>query len=183
VIRPFAGKAPQVPASAFVEASAQVVGDVALGEGASVWFNSVLRGDVGSIRIGARSNVQDLCVVHCSRGADDGTGHRDTTIGEDVTVGHSVTLHGCEVRDRVLVGMGATIMDGAVIEGDSMVAAGALVTPGKTFPPRTLISGAPAKAARPLTDAEVAFIAQSARNYVGYAAQHRAEANGSGGAI
>jgi gamma-carbonic anhydrase len=170
MIRPFRGKAPRVPASAFVEQSAQVVGDVELGEGSSIWFNTVVRGDVGPIRVGARTNIQDLCVVHCTRG------RHDVTIGEEVTVGHSVTLHGCVVKDRVLVGMGATVMDGAVIAEDSIVGAGALVTPGSTFPPRSMIIGSPARAKRSLTEAEIAFIKQSAVNYVGYAADHRQNA-------
>jgi carbonic anhydrase/acetyltransferase-like protein (isoleucine patch superfamily) len=169
-IRPFNGVTPTVPASAYVDASAQVLGDVVLGEGASVWFNAVLRGDVGPIRIGARSNIQDLCVVHCARGK------HFATIGEDVTVGHSVTLHGCTVRDRVLVGMGATILDGAEIGEDSIVAAGSLVTPGSTFPPGSMILGSPAKVKRALTSDEVAFIAQSAKNYVGYSDDHRRNA-------
>lgn len=176
MIRPFQGRAPVVPASAFVEASAQVVGDVALGEEASVWFNTVVRGDVAPIRIGARSNVQDLCVVHCTRGGPDGAGRHATTIGDDVTVGHSVTLHGCTVKDRVLVGMAATVMDGAIVAEDSIVGAGALVTPGAVFPPRSLITGAPAKVKRALTDDEVAFVRRSAQNYVGYAADHRGQA-------
>ncbi len=168
MIRAFKGLRPAVPESAYVERSAQVVGDVVLGEGASVWFNAVIRGDVGPIRIGARTNIQDLCVVHCTRGK------HFATIGDDVTVGHSVTLHGCTIRDRVLVGMGATVMDGAVVAEDSFVGAGALVTPGSTFPPRSLILGSPAKVARPLKDEEVQFIRQSAQNYVGYTAEHRA---------
>jgi gamma-carbonic anhydrase len=167
MIRPFKGVTPTVPASAYVEESAQIVGDVVLGEGASVWFNAVLRGDVGPIRIGDRTNIQDVCVVHCTRGK------HFTTLGNDITVGHSVTLHGCTVKDRVLVGMGSTIMDASVIEEDSIVGAGALVTPGSTFPPRSLITGSPAKVKRTLTDDEVAFIRQSAQNYLGYAREHR----------
>jgi len=167
MIRSFKGQAPRVAATAYVDVSAQVIGDVELGADASVWMNAVVRGDVGPIRIGARTSVQDLTVVHCTRGK------HFATLGADVTVGHSVTLHGCTVRDRVLVGMAATIMDGAVIEEDSIVGAGALVTPGATFPPRSLIVGAPARVKRPLTDEEVASILQSARNYVEYTREHR----------
>jgi carbonic anhydrase/acetyltransferase-like protein (isoleucine patch superfamily) len=167
MIRPFKGLRPTVPDSAFVDESAQVIGEVTLGDGASVWMNAVIRGDVGPIRIGARSNIQDLSVIHCTRGK------HHTTIGEDVTVGHSVTLHGCTIKDRVLVGMGATVLDGSVVEEDSMIAAGSLVTPGSTFPARSLILGSPARAKRVLTDDEVMIIAQSARNYLAYAREHR----------
>lgn len=156
-----------MPASAFVEESAQVIGDVVLGEQASVWFNAVIRGDVGPIRIGARTNIQDCCVIHCTKGKF------FTTVGDDVTVGHSVTLHGCTVRDRVLVGMGSTIMDGAVIAEDTIVGAGSLVTPGSTFPPGHLVIGSPARARRELTAEERALLERSAANYVEYAQEHR----------
>ena len=175
MIRAFKGVSPRIDPSAFVDESAQVLGDVELGPGASIWLNTVIRADVGPIRIGARTNIQDLCVVHCTRGSPE-PGARPphhATVGEDVTVGHSVTLHGCTIRDRVLIGMGAIVLDGAVIAEDSMVAAGSLVPPGATFPPRSLILGSPAKVKRPLTDEEVAFIRQSALNYIGYAADHR----------
>ncbi len=170
MIRKFRGIAPTVPASAFVEESAQVIGDVVLGEHASVWFNAVIRGDVGPIRIGARSNVQDCCVVHCTRGK------HHTTVGEDVTVGHSVTLHGCTIGDRVLVGMGSTILDGTEIASDSIVAAGSLVAPGSRFPPRSLIMGAPARVRRALTDAEVEELRRAAEHYIEYAKEHRGDA-------
>jgi len=168
MIRQFQGKTPHVPGSAFVEASAQVIGDVTLGEGASVWFNAVLRGDVGPIKVGARSNIQDLAMVH-------GTFDRGTfaVIGEDVTVGHSAILHGCTIEDRVLIGMGAIVLDASVIGHDSIVGAGALVTAGQVFPPRSMILGSPAKVKRPLTDAEVASILHAAENYIRYTAQHR----------
>jgi carbonic anhydrase/acetyltransferase-like protein (isoleucine patch superfamily) len=170
MIRPFKGVAPVVPASAFVEASAQVVGDVVLGEGASVWFNAVLRGDTGPIRVGARSNIQDCSVVHGTKGA------HFATIGADVTVGHSVTLHGCTIGDRVLVGMGSTVMDGAVIGEDSLVAAGSLVTPGSRFPARSLVMGSPARVKRPIAVEEIALIRRSAENYLGYIEEHRSGA-------
>jgi carbonic anhydrase/acetyltransferase-like protein (isoleucine patch superfamily) len=167
MIRPFKGIVPAVPPSAFVEESAQVIGDVVLGERASVWFNAVLRGDVGPIRIGARSNIQDCCVVHCTKGKF------FTTVGEEVTVGHSAVLHGCTIGDRVLVGMGATIMDGAVIASETIVGAGSLVTPGSIFPPRSLVVGAPARVRRALTEEELDLLRRSAENYLAYAEEHR----------
>jgi carbonic anhydrase/acetyltransferase-like protein (isoleucine patch superfamily) len=169
MIRPHRGKTPAVPKSAYVEPSAQVIGDVVLGEEASVWCNAVLRGDVGPIRVGARTNLQDLVMVHGTR--EKGT---FATLGDDVTVGHSAIIHGATVRDRVLVGMGAIILDGAVIAEDSMVGAGALVTMGSSFPPRSMILGSPARVVRPLRDDEVAWILHAARNYIEYSAEHRA---------
>jgi carbonic anhydrase/acetyltransferase-like protein (isoleucine patch superfamily) len=176
MIRRFGRLVPRVPASAFVEESAQVIGEVTLGEHASVWFNAVIRGDVGPIRVGARSNIQDCCVVHCTRG------RFFTTIGEDVTVGHSATLHGCTIGSRVLVGMGSTILDGAVIADDTLVAAGSLVAPGARFPPRSLVMGAPARVKRPLSEEELAMIRRSAENYLEYVREHRAAAGEAGGA-
>lgn len=163
MIRSYNGVAPTVPASVFVDETAVVIGDVVIGEDSSVWFNSVVRGDVHFIRIGRRTNVQDLCLLHVTH---------DTyplVIGDEVTVGHHVVLHGCTVKDRVLVGMGAIVMDGAVIGEDSIVGAGALVTEGTVVPPKSLILGAPAKVRRPVTDAELAWIKESAENYVRYA--------------
>jgi carbonic anhydrase/acetyltransferase-like protein (isoleucine patch superfamily) len=167
-LRSFRGKSPVVPQSCFVEDSAQLVGDVELGEDASVWFNSVLRGDVNPIRIGARTNIQDLCMVHVLK---DRFG---TVIGEDVTVGHHVVLHGCRVADRVLIGMGALLMDGVEVGSDCIVAAGALLPPGLKVPAGSLVVGAPAKVRRGVTDEERAWIRESAVNYMGYALEHRA---------
>ncbi len=162
MIRTFQGIKPTVPGSAFVEETAVVIGDVVLGEESSVWFNAVVRGDVHYIRIGDRTNVQDLCVLHVTH---------DTyplVIGNDVTIGHHVVLHGCTIKDRVLIGMGAIIMDGAVIGEDCIVGAGALVTEGTTVPPKSLILGAPAKVKRQVTAKELAWIKESAKNYVQY---------------
>lgn len=169
LIRPYAGKAPRIDASAFVAPGCTVVGDVELGPGASLWFGVVVRGDVNAIRIGARSNVQDLSVVHVTGGT------HPTTIGEDVTVGHRVVLHGCTVHDRCLIGIGAVVLDGAEIGPDAMVGAGALVPPGMVVPPRSLVMGTPARVKRPLTDAEVAHLRESASHYVDYAARYRDE--------
>src|SRR5512139_2804920 len=120
-VLPYDGKAPRVAASAFLAPGSVVVGDVEIGEGSSVWFGTVVRGDVNHVRIGARTNLQDLTVVHVTSGA------HPTVIGDDVTVGHRAVLHGCTVRDRCLVGIGAIVLDGAVVESESMIGAGALV--------------------------------------------------------
>lgn len=168
MIRPFRGHSPRVPESCFIEDSAQLVGDVSLGEQASVWFNSVVRGDVNPIRIGARTNIQDLTMVHVL------SKQHGTTIGDDVTVGHHVVLHGCTVGSRVLIGMGAILMDGVTVGDDCIVAAGALLTPGTAIPSGHLAVGSPAKATRPLREEEKVFLKQSALNYVAYALEHRA---------
>jgi carbonic anhydrase/acetyltransferase-like protein (isoleucine patch superfamily) len=137
-----------------------------LGEDCSVWFNAVIRGDVNFIRIGDRTNVQDLCMLHVTHDT------HPLIIGSGVTVGHNVVLHGCTVKDRVLVGMGAIIMDGVVIGEDSVVGAGALVVEGTVVPPKSLILGSPARVRRPVTEKELAWITESADNYVKYARQY-----------
>jgi carbonic anhydrase/acetyltransferase-like protein (isoleucine patch superfamily) len=128
-----------------------------------------VRGDVNHVRIGARTNLQDLTVVHVT------SGRHPTVIGDDVTVGHRAVLHGCTVRDRCLVGIGAIVLDGAVVGPDAMVGAGALVPPGMVVPPRTLVLGSPAKVKRELTPEEIASLRTSAANYAGYAARYRGE--------
>ena len=169
MIRTFQGMAPRVAGSAFIEETAVIVGDVVLGEDSSVWFHAVVRGDVHYIRIGDRTNVQDLSMLHVTHDT------HPLVIGNDVTVGHHVVLHGCTVKDRVLIGMGAIIMDGAVVGEDCVVGAGALVTERTIVPPRSLILGSPAKVARPVTDEELAWIRESAKNYVRYARQYLEE--------
>jgi carbonic anhydrase/acetyltransferase-like protein (isoleucine patch superfamily) len=164
---PFAGRMPQIDAGAWVAPTAAIIGDVTLGAGASVWYNCVLRGDVMPIRIGPRSNIQDGTVVHVTRKL------AATTIGEDVLVGHSCMIHGCELQDHAFVGLGAIVMDGCVVEPDGMVAAGALLTPGKRVGPRELWAGRPAKLVRLLTDAEVARNRAGAAGYVELARAHR----------
>ncbi len=162
----YRGIKPTVPASVYVAPSADIIGDVHIGEDSSVWFQVVIRGDVNSIRIGSRTNVQDGTVLHVTRDKPP-MQSAPLTIGDDVTIGHRVTLHGCTLGNRILVGMGVVILDFAKIGDDSIVAAGALVTKGKEFPPRSLIQGAPAKAVRQLTEAEIAMVKASALNYVG----------------
>jgi carbonic anhydrase/acetyltransferase-like protein (isoleucine patch superfamily) len=162
MLRPFRGRVPVVHPSAFVDDSAQVIGDVQIGPESSVWMNAVIRGDVNDIRIGARTNVQDGTVVHVMHDT------HPTRIGDDVTIGHSAVVHGCTVEDRVLIGMGAILLNGAVVGHDSIVAAGALVAEDMVVPPRSLVMGVPARVRRPLTDAEVDSVRESAANYVRY---------------
>jgi carbonic anhydrase/acetyltransferase-like protein (isoleucine patch superfamily) len=172
MLRRFKHTWPQLGERVYVDASAQVIGDVTLGDDASVWMNTVIRGDVHFIRIGARSNVQDNCVIHVM------TATHPTVVGEAVTVGHSVTLHGCTVEDLCLVGIGALVLNGAVIGRESIVGAGALVPEGMVVPPRSLVIGVPAKVRRPLAPEEAAELKRFADNYVGYKEIYLAEAAG-----
>ena len=152
----------------FVAESAVVLGNLHLGDHASVWYGSVIRGDVHEIRIGDRTNIQDRSVIHVT------DGRFGTYIGEEVTVGHGAILHGCRVGDRVLIGMGASVLDDVRIGSGSVVGAGALLPPGKIYPSGVLIVGAPAKTRRELTDEEQAGVAVSSDNYVKLAARHAA---------
>lgn len=162
MLRPYKGILPKVHASAFIDDSAQVIGDVEIGEESSVWMTVVIRGDVNFIRIGARTNIQDGTIVHVQHDT------HPTRIGNDVTVGHGAIVHGCTIHDRVLVGMGAIILNGATIGEDCIIAAGALVTEGATIPPRSLVMGSPGRVKRALADADVAMIQEFADNYVRY---------------
>ena len=175
MIRTFQGIKPTIPKSCFIEETAVVIGDVVMGEDCSVWFNAVIRGDVHYIRIGERTNVQDLCMLHVTHDT------HPLIIGNDVTIGHNVVLHGCTIHDRVLVGMGAIIMDGAVIGEDSVVGAGALVVEGTIVPPKSLILGSPAKVKRPVTDKELVWVRESAENYVRYAGQYLSDSGKNAG--
>lgn len=166
------GIKPTIPSTCYLAPSADVIGDVVMGEQSSVWFQVVVRGDVNFIRIGARTNVQDGSVLHVTRDKGGANAGAPLIIGDDVTIGHRVTLHGCTLGNRILVGMGVVVLDHAVIGDDSIIAAGALVTKGKVFPPRSLIQGTPAKVVRELTDDEVAFLKRSAANYVKDAAEY-----------
>lgn len=164
MILEYQGILPKIHESCYIAPSADIVGDVEIGEQSSIWFQVVIRGDVNFIRIGKRTNVQDGTVFHVTRDKPP-MKSAPLILGDDITVGHRVTLHGCTIGNRVLIGMGAVILDAAVIGDDSIVAAGALVTKGKVFPPRSLIQGSPAKVVRALTDEEVAFMPMSAKNY------------------
>jgi carbonic anhydrase/acetyltransferase-like protein (isoleucine patch superfamily) len=152
---------PRVHPTAFIDSSAQVIGDVEIGQDSSVWMNAVVRGDVHWIRIGARSNVQDGTIVHVMNGT------HPTTIGDDVTIGHGAVVHGCMLQDRILVGMGAIILNGVMVGHDSIVA-GTLLPEGMHVPPRSLVMGSPGKVRRELTDEDVASIRTYAERYVGY---------------
>jgi carbonic anhydrase/acetyltransferase-like protein (isoleucine patch superfamily) len=162
MLRPFKGVAPRVEASAYVDVSAQVIGDVEIGAESSIWMNVVLRGDVNRIRIGARTNIQDLTLVHVMRDT------HPTTIGDNVTIGHSAVVHGCTIEDRCLIGMGAILLNGCRVGTGSIVAAGTLVPEGMTVPPGSMVMGVPARVRRTLTAAEDASIASYADNYVRY---------------
>lgn len=169
LVRPHGGKAPRLDPTALAVEGCVVVGDVEVGAASSIWFGTVLRGDVNEIRIGARTNVQDLTTIHVTGGT------HPTRVGDEVTIGHRVVLHGCTVGDRCLVGIGAVVLDGAVVEAEAMVGAGAVVPPGMVVPSRTLVLGAPARVKRPLTLDEVAQLAVSARRYVDLADRYRRE--------
>lgn len=162
----FMQKTPAIAPTCYVDSSAKIIGDVALSEDASVWPGAVLRGDVQRITVGARSNVQDLAVCHVTHDGPYSPGGLPLKIGEDVTVGHHATLHACTIGDRVLVGMGAIVMDKAVLEADVMLAAGSLVPPGKRLASGWLYKGNPAVAVRELTVDEVAMLKYSAEHYV-----------------
>jgi carbonic anhydrase/acetyltransferase-like protein (isoleucine patch superfamily) len=169
VILEYQGWRPILKRNAWIAEGASVIGRVEMGEDSAVWFGAVVRGDVHYIKIGDRSNIQDLSMVHVThhKKADMSDGH-PTIIGNDVTVGHRVMLHGCTIEDACLIGMSATILDGAVIGKESIVGAGSLVTKNKKFPPRSLILGSPAKVVRELRDDEVAELYASAKRYVAF---------------
>ncbi len=169
ILRPFGGKLPAIAPSAFVAEGAALVGDVSVGEASSIWFGCVLRGDVMPIRVGARTNVQDGTVVHVTHG------RFATHIGDEVTIGHMAMIHACTLEDRSMVGMKACVMDGAVVESEAMVAAGALVTPGKRVRRGQLWGGSPAKHMRDLSPEEIAHIVYLSQHYVDVAVRHRAE--------
>lgn len=167
MILPFEDKIPQIHPTVFLAQGATIIGDVHIGEDSSVWFHSIVRGDVHYIRIGARTNIQDLCVGHVT------TATWPLIVGDDVTVGHRAILHGCTVHNGALIGMGAVVMDGAVIGEGAMVAAGAMVPPKTSIPPGSLALGFPAKVKRQLSDEEKKSLKESAAHYVTLAKRHR----------
>jgi len=172
MIRPFMGTLPVVPASCYVDVSAQVIGDVVLGEHASVWMNAVVRGDVNSVRIGANSNIQDCAVLHGMRHV------YPVVVGDWVTVGHNATVHGCVVEDAVLVGMGATILNDARIGEGSIIAAGAVIPEHMAVPANSLVAGVPGKVRRSLGEADRELILKYAQNYLDYVAIYLKETAG-----
>ena len=155
----FEDKFPIVHPTAFIADNATVIGDVEIGEDSSIWFGSVVRGDVNFIRIGSRTNIQDNSVIHVSSET------HPTILGNEITAGHRVLLHGCTVDDRCLIGMGAILMDGVHVGEECLVGAGSLLTPGTIVPPRSLVIGSPARVKRELTVDEIAFLDRSWRNY------------------
>jgi carbonic anhydrase/acetyltransferase-like protein (isoleucine patch superfamily) len=169
MIRPYQGRTPVIPDSCYIDVSAQIIGDVVLGENSSVWMNAVVRGDVHSIRIGANSNVQDCSVLHGMRYK------HPVIIGDWVTIGHNATVHGCVVEDACLIGMGATIMNNARIGEGSIVAAGAVIAENAVIPPRSLVAGVPGKVRRELGPEDREMILQYARNYLDYVKIYLAE--------
>ncbi len=162
MIRPFKGKTPLVADGSYVDESAQVIGDVEIGAESSVWMNVVIRGDVNRIRIGRRTNIQDLTMIHVMRET------HPTIIGNEVTIGHSAVIHGTIIEDRVLVGMAALLLNGVHVEPDCVIAAGTLLTERTRVPARSLVMGRPGKVIRQLTDSEVAEIRWYSDNYVNY---------------
>jgi carbonic anhydrase/acetyltransferase-like protein (isoleucine patch superfamily) len=167
VVMPYKGITPTLAGDVYIAPTAAVIGDVHIGAGSSVWFAATVRGDVNEIRIGARTNVQDGSTIHVT------TGGHGTYIGDDVTVGHNAILHACTIENLCLIGMGACLMDGVVVESRAMVAAGALVTPNKRIPAGQLWAGSPARFMRALKEDELAELEESARHYAELAAEYR----------
>lgn len=162
ILYPYDGMTPTIHETVFLADGVRIVGDVTIGKNSSIWYNSVIRGDVHYVRIGENSNVQDLCMLHVTNGK------YPLNIGNNVTIGHSVKLHGCTIHDLVLIGIGAIVLDGAVVEEKSMVAAGAVVKPGFVVPSGKLVAGVPAKIIRDLTEAEIKDLTASANRYKKY---------------
>jgi carbonic anhydrase/acetyltransferase-like protein (isoleucine patch superfamily) len=160
MLRPFQGKQPRLGQGVFVADGVSVIGDVELGNDVSLWFGTVLRGDVHFIRIGSRTNIQDNSVLHVTNGK------HPTVVAEEVTIGHAAIVHGCTVKRGALIGMGSRILDGAVVGEQALVAAGAVVSEGMVVPPRTLVAGVPAKVKRSLTEAELQRLEESWKHYV-----------------
>jgi gamma-carbonic anhydrase len=171
VLRPYKGVFPTIDPTAFVDSSAQVIGDVHLGAESSIWMNVVVRGDVHYIRVGKRTNIQDLTLVHVMRDTN------PTVIGDNVTIGHSAVIHGCTIEDRCLVGMGAILLNGVHVGTGSIVAAGSLCPEGMVIPPGSMVMGTPARVKRALTAEEDASIAWYADNYVRYRLDFQSESS------
>lgn len=167
MVHSFRGITPKLHPSVFKTPSSQIIGDVEIGADSSLWFNVVVRGDVNSIRIGEGTNVQDGTILHVT------FKKAALNIGNNVTIGHSVTLHGCTIKDYVLIGMRAVVMDHAEVGEECIIGAGALVTENTKIPPRSLVLGSPGKVARPLKDEEIAFLRKSAENYKQYVKWYR----------
>jgi gamma-carbonic anhydrase len=169
MIRSFEGKTPRIGEEVFIADNAVVIGDVTIGASSSIWYGTIIRGDIHSITIGDGTNIQDLCVVHVTADA------HDTRIGDQVTIGHRAIVHGCRIGSRVLVGMGAVVMDGVIVEEGSVIGAGALLPPGKHFPPHSLIVGSPAQVKRPISPEEHDWILSSSESYKALALRYSEE--------
>jgi carbonic anhydrase/acetyltransferase-like protein (isoleucine patch superfamily) len=169
MLRPYKGVWPKVGERVYVDVSAQVIGDVELGDHSSIWMNAVVRGDVHSIKIGPYTNIQDNCVVHVFKDL------HPTVLADHVTVGHSVTLHGCRIDSWCLIGMGAILLNGAHVGEECIVAAGTLVPEGKVIPPRSLVIGTPGRVLRPVTEEEREGLRKYAQNYFEYKETYLAE--------
>jgi len=163
---PFRGVVPSIHPTVYLAGGARVIGDVEIGEDSSIWFNSVVRGDVNRIRIGRRTNVQDNCTLHV-------TAEHPLVVGDDVTFGHGASVHGCTIEDLVLVGIGAVVLDGAVIGRGTVIGAGAVVAPGTAVPPASLVLGVPGRVVRTLDEAALAWNRLTALHYVEYARTYR----------
>jgi len=172
LIRPHHGVTPTVAASAFIAETAVIIGDVTIGEQASIWYGCVLRGDGNFIRVGARTNIQDGTIVHVNHEREGAAGTR-TIIGADVTIGHMALIHACTLEDGCFIGMQACVMDGAVVESGAMVAAGALVTPGKRVKRGELWGGSPARLMRKLTESELKYFSYTVEHYIEMAESYR----------
>lgn len=162
LIRPYRGRQPRIGERVFIAENAVVIGDVEIGDDSSVWYGTVVRGDVHFIRIGPRTNIQDNCTIHVTNG------QWPTIIHEDVSLGHGVIAHGCTIEARCLIGMGARILDGALIGEESLIGAGSVVTEGAEVPPRSLVLGVPGRVRRTLNGAELERVRQNSRNYLEY---------------
>jgi len=167
LIKSFQGVEPRIHESAFIAENAIIIGDVEIGEQSSVWYGSILRADVNSIRIGARTNIQDASVIHVTSKT------HDTVLEDEITLGHRVTIHGCYIETGSLIGIGAIVLDGARIGRNSLVAAGSLVTPNTEIPPRSLVMGSPARVKRELSEEEVKDLARFWQNYVELSKRYR----------
>lgn len=176
-LRPYRGQMPSLGERVYIDPAAVVIGNVTLGDDVSVWPCAVIRGDMHSIRVGSRTSVQDNAVLHITHAGKFTPDGWPLNIGDDVTIGHGACLHGCTIGNRVLVGIGATVLDGAVVEDDVVIAAGTLVPPGKTLESGYLYLGNPARQARPLKESEMAFFTYSAENYAKLKDEYLAEAN------
>ena len=172
MIRTFEGITPVIAASTFIDETAVVIGNVRIGEGSSVWPTTVIRGDVNTITIGNRTSIQDGSVLHVNHDDEHNPGGDPLRVGDNVTVGHKVMLHGCTIKDRCLIGMSSIILDKAVVESDTVIGAGSLVSPGKVLESGYLYVGTPARQVRKLTDKELAYLDLAAEYYVRLKTKH-----------